>query len=171
MARICFGVSSKDLGRIPVMLSIPGTYSVGHQVTRRRGVRLVSLKQAKELGIAVQRSQEAMSNFVTSKNAGKITARQSSILPWLTKPSSKIPAYNSGMGADVPADRFCGMAATGFPSLRRNNVLENGLWCFGCRCNHEKYPQTRELNSDIELSVSPFHLDEFLLIFKKSSWI
>ena len=44
MTGICFGVSPKDLTRIPTMFNIPGTYSVGYTNTCRKRVKLVSLK-------------------------------------------------------------------------------------------------------------------------------
>ena len=156
-ARMCFGVSPKDLRRIPAMLSIPGTYSVGHGVTRRKSTKLVSLKQAKELGIAVHGSEEAMSAFVALQNAEKLTRRQLHVFQWLTaeypKPllhhPSNLPSF-----ADTPDDGFCGMASIGFPSLQWNGVLENGLWCYGCRLKLDKFMCTVNLDSDTELLVS-----------------
>lgn len=72
IAKACFGVTPEQLCQIPAMLSIPGTYSVGCHNTRRKPVKLVSLKQAKELGIVVHGSKEAMETFVTSQNTRKL---------------------------------------------------------------------------------------------------
>ncbi|MCJ1261105.1 hypothetical protein MMC22_000969 [Lobaria immixta] len=144
MARICFGLSPKDLGQVPIMLSIPGRYSVGYTVTRRRRVRLVSLKQAEKLGISVHGSREAMETAGVLKHASKLSARQLLLAQWL-----------AGLwSVDSPTDDFCGMASVLFPSLRPNGEIENGLWCGGCRIHEEDYRWTRELDSDTQLLVS-----------------
>lgn len=60
-AGICFGVSRADLKEhIPLMINIPGSYRWGHVVRPHRRARLVSVKQAEEVGISVHRSREAM---------------------------------------------------------------------------------------------------------------
>ncbi|KAG9228341.1 hypothetical protein BJ875DRAFT_489968 [Amylocarpus encephaloides] len=94
MVRKCFGLMPKDLRRIPSMLSIPGTYS------------------AKALGVAQHGSAEVMEHFVSLQNAGKLTTNEMHDVRWLTGHPSTI-----GSDANVPADRFCGMASTGFPAF------------------------------------------------------
>lgn len=137
MAGICFGVSPKDLGQIPIMLSIPGMYSFCHNATRVKRVRLVSLKQAKKLGISVHGSQEAMEIVSVSKKAGKLSYRQLQLARWLTGSSDSEPQNSSTprLLDNAPNDNFCGMASISFPSLRPNIELEHGLWCYGCRVN------------------------------------
>ncbi|PVH70276.1 F-box domain-containing protein [Cadophora sp. DSE1049] len=149
MVRKCFGLMPKDLRRIPSMLSIPGTYSVGHTITYRRRTRLFSLKQAKALGVAEHGSAEAMEHFVTLQNAGKLTTNETHDARWLTGHPSTI-----GSDANVPADRFCGMASTEFPALQPNDVLEKGVWCLGCRANFLNYHGTRILDAETRLLVS-----------------
>ena len=147
LARLCFGISLKHYGRIPVMLSIPGTYSVGHKVSRQKRIRLVSLKQVKEQSISVHGSRQAMENTVISQNAGKLTHVQSLVVRWLTGPysdSGSQCSITSGSCANIPNDDFCGMASTFFPSLHHDNSLEEGIWCYGCRLNFERYSRTRE---------------------------
>ena len=157
MAKIYFGVSPKDLRRIPAMLSVPGTYSVGYPVTHRKRTKLVSLKQAEELGVTVHGSEKAMSEFVALQNNGKLTLQQLHVVKWLKasfeKPQSHYQAESISY-ANTPNDRFCGMASVVFPSLRQNNVLENGLWCYGCRHKFENYYRTRELDSTTELRLA-----------------
>jgi len=162
MARKCFGLMPKDLRRLPSMLSIPGTYSVGHRTTCNTRIRLFSLKQSKALGVAKYGSLEAMERFVTSRNAGKLTYTEVHDVRWLTGHPSTI-----GSCSNVPNDRYCGMASTGFPSLRPNNILENGVWCLGCRANFINYQRTRILDAETRLFVSgddplfPLHDLEF----------
>lgn len=128
MAGICFGISPKDLRRIPAMLSIPGTYSVGHEVTRRRRVKLVSLKQVRELGIAMHGSDEAMKSFFTSRNAEKLASRARHTAGWFTASSSESRPRQSSTSSSYATnltDQFCGVASSYFPSLGPNNILEN----------------------------------------------
>jgi len=148
-ARKCFGLTPKALRLIPSMVSIPGTYSVGHSITHRKRIRLYSLKQSKVLGVAQHGSVEAMEGFVTSQNIGKLTARDKLKVRWLTGHPSTI-----GSDSNVPSDRFCGMASTVFPALQPNDVLEKGLWCLGCRVNFLNYQRTRILNAETRLLVS-----------------
>lgn len=131
MAGFCFGVSLKELSRIPIMDRLPKKHSpTDGRVTCRKPVRLVSVKQAKELGIAIHGSQEAMDNFIATQNAGKLTLSQLHTVERLTR-----------LGSDEVEleNKYHGSASTAFPSLRRKSGpetgfwLENGLWCLGCR--------------------------------------
>ena len=156
MAKIYFGVSPKDLRRIPTMLSVPGTYSVRYTVIHRKRTKLVSLKQAREVGVTVHGSEESMGKLVALQKNGKLTCQQLNVVRWL-KDSFKEPQsryQNMSISYDTPNDRFCGMASVGFPSLRQNGILENGLWCYGCRLKFENYYRTRELDSTADLRLA-----------------
>jgi hypothetical protein len=131
------------------MLSIPGTYSVGHTIRYKRRTRLFSLKQSKALGVAQHGSAEAMERFITSQNAGKLTTNEIHEVRWLTGHPSTI-----GSVANAPNDRFCGMASTGFPALQPNDVLEKGIWCLGCRANFLNYQGTGIPDAETRLLVS-----------------
>lgn len=130
MARRFFGLTPKDLSQIPSLISIPGNYAVGNRIEYKKRTRLFSLKHSKALGITKHGSADAMNQFVTSQNAGKLTFRQRDEVRRLTGYPSII-----GSNGSAPNDRFCGMASTVFPALQPNNVLETGLWCLGCRAN------------------------------------
>lgn len=153
MAGICFGLSPKELGQIPIMLSIPGRYTMRQEITTRRRVRLVSLKQAKELGIFFHGSQEATKRAGVLEKTRKLSLRQLHLAQWLADSLSDSEPRNSSTPAqyiDAPDDNFGGMASIGFPSLRPNAGLENGLWCFGCQINYDRY-RRRELESERQL--------------------
>ncbi len=137
-ARNCFGISPKDLRRIPHLSTIPGTYDVGLELTRRRSVKLVSWKQARQLGIAVHGSEEAMNTFVTRQNVGKLTVTEAYNVLWLTRPMLERQSYRTCMLENTPNDRFPGMGATNFPFLRPDKVLEDGLWCCGCEHSNSR---------------------------------
>lgn len=70
-ARTYFGVSRKNLRQIPTMLSMAMTSYVTYQTHPTR-LRLVSVKQARKLGISVHGSQEAMEGVGVSKLANTL---------------------------------------------------------------------------------------------------
>jgi hypothetical protein len=157
MAGIRLGISPKDLSRIPAMLSIPGTYSVGHEVTYRKLFKLVSLMQTMKVGIAVH------GKSFTLRNVGKLTRKQLRIAQRLACSSSECLSHDIStlsLYVNAPEDHLCGMTSAGLPPLRPKDVFENQLWGFGCRINFEKHHRTRELNCDTELVISGFWPDK-----------
>lgn len=138
MAKTCYAISEEDLQQIPIMLNIPGRYSVGQVSTCRRQVRLVSLKQAKTLGLSIHGSQEVMHSLVATEINWPAV--------WLANPD-----------ADFPLDNiYAGMASIPFPSLRPNGDLEGGLCCGGCKVYFEDHylhgALERKIYTDIFLS-------------------
>ncbi|KAI9741545.1 MAG: hypothetical protein M1818_004351 [Claussenomyces sp. TS43310] len=122
-AGILFGVSPKDLCRIPSMTNIPGTYY--WETHEEEGIRLFSWKQSKELGVAIHGSEEAMEEFAMQN-------------------MEKTP----GALFHLEIDKFCGMASTFFPALRPENVLENGVWSLGCRRYLKQWCKTNDPDCD-----------------------
>lgn len=80
MARICFGLSQLDLGQIPNMCTLPGRYAVRHILQHRKRVKLISVKQAERLGIAIHGSREAMESAGISRDATKVKYMRNSQL-------------------------------------------------------------------------------------------
>lgn len=111
--------------------------------TRKRRIRLVSVKQAKELSISVHGSKDNIISFVNTKNAGRLSSLQLHVFRWLRAIYSKSGSYdpykfnNGELYENVTNDRLYGMASIEFPSLLRNGNIETGLWCLGCRRNRE----------------------------------
>ena len=152
LARKCFGLTLKEINRLPTMLSIPGTYSVGYRTTRQKRFKLVSWRQARELGIAIHGSAEAMESFVIAHNAGKLKGEDIYQVNWLTR------SFPGGQNLDYsytnePNDPFCGMGSVNFPVLRRDQRLDDGLWCFGCRYFCENQHSMPELFDRIKSSL------------------
>lgn len=145
-ARTCFGLSTRDLRSLPSMLSIPGRYSVGHTVTTRRPVKLVSLKRAKELAIYIHGSQDAMQTVARSRIGLDVAQTKLKTIEWLSRPSEDAPFT---VCANVPNDPYCGMASTVFPMMRSDGTLEHGLWCRGCRKMSENYYESRPMDPDL----------------------
>ena len=150
-ARACFGLGAKDLKHIPQMLSLPGAYGMYHGNHLTRRFKLVSLKQARESGVAKHGTEEAMKTFVAARNAGKT---QSSTI------RSTIAASRSRLilpPKPVPDDKYWGVATVAFPSLRPNNIVENGLWCFACCHKYEGGRIPCKLDSDTETLLEGRH--------------
>ena len=125
MAGMCFGLTPSQLRRIPAMLSLPELKSGSMKYSKRqRPVTLVSLKQARELGLAIHGSQEAMAHSANLRNLGKLTSSQEHQVKLLTRPFSE---------EVIDLGHYCGAASIGFPSLRLDGGVDEGLWCLGCR--------------------------------------
>ena len=157
IARTCFGLSAKHFKQMPVMFSLPGTYSVGHEVTHRRRRKVVSLKQAKELGIAVHGSDESMKTFVALQNAGKLSFSSAVAAQWLAGSDRKPEVHSLSTlisSANVPNDELCGLASISFSSLCSNSVTTEPVWCLGCHTLFQKWNKSRELDATTKLLIS-----------------
>lgn len=138
MAAFYFGLSAEDLGRLPTMVSIPGRYAVGHVVWHEDSFRLVSLKQAYALCLAIHVPQKTTEGAGVPRDAPPALQVQHAQLH-----QPRFTQWVLGLeSASRPDDRFCGMASMPFPSLQPNGELENGLWCGGCRINSDNYNLT-----------------------------
>lgn len=158
LAGFCFGLFGGLFESIPIMRSIPGKYSVRHEISVRKRVKLVSVKQAKQLGISIHESQETMNLAGYLKMAPKLRRHENYIVRWLAGFTDawheRLNAF--GVFINAPKDHFYGMASIEFPCLRPNAdaELENGLWCHGCRMNFEHYKSTRKLDNYTQPLVS-----------------
>lgn len=85
MAGICFGVSEKELGQIPMMLSITGEY--GRKIPSWTKIGLFSLEQVETLGISVHGSQNAMKRVCVSKTR-TFQTREYLLARWLSGATS-----------------------------------------------------------------------------------
>lgn len=145
--RQCFGLTRKDLLRIPTIVTIPEPRS--DWARNRRSNDLFSLKQAKELGVAKHGSQEAMERYVAVQNSWQIlifTSNELERFQWVTRPFSEYTELPSLIQNDI----FCGKASILFPVLRANNVVEDGIWCAGCRSRSPPVGGARSKSSFIE---------------------
>lgn len=125
------------------MLSIPGAYAHWYNDPKfsPRPLELVSLKQAQELGISIHSSEESMRNFAASQNSSKkFTAFKMRKIRWLSRSSEENRSLQGHVSDnEMPQDNHAGMASIGFPVLRLNGMVENGVWCSGCRMNYGRY--------------------------------
>ena len=135
-----FGLSLGQIRRLAVMHSIPNLYSVGKPISRRKPLRMVSVRAAKELALFIYGDD-------TSAHFSSIIQRA------LEQPTLnfKLPAYRLLQDAPLePFDRdplrvpptwsedeYAGMATICFPSLLGGSEIEHGLWCRGCEWTSE----------------------------------
>ena len=138
-AESCFGVFPEDFGKIPIMLGIPGLCSVGHGVLRQTRLRLekslVSLKQARRLGLSVHESWDVM------ESVGAYTPRRRLRgTSWIKGSKSYHPRI----------DGLCGMASIKFPSLLPNGELKKGFLCVGCQIESKAYDLTERDTRQLE---------------------
>ncbi|KAK2808631.1 hypothetical protein FQN50_004495 [Emmonsiellopsis sp. PD_5] len=156
MAEKCFKLTKHQLQGIPLMCSIPGTYSVGHRVSRRRKVRLVSVKAAKEVAIKVHGSIAVITPTepVTGQGGARIQEfyKYKQLLDAPLEPLSQNPSTLPSQRFAL-SDRYCGMASAPFPSLQPDGSVEHGLWCRGCALMWEDF-RFGQLAADVVTQLS-----------------
>jgi hypothetical protein len=141
IAKQCFRLTDQQLKRIPIMHSIPGKYGVRFQVSRRRVYRLVSVKQAKQLGIEVHGSIGNLAKFIPSPRTGKMTSREF----WILKHFHEAPLEPPGCDmsrlpekSNLVEDGFGGMASIRFPYLTEAGA-DYGRVCRGCQITYDHH--------------------------------
>jgi hypothetical protein len=138
------------------MLSIPGIYSVGHTISRKRRLNLVSVNAAKELAIKIHGLMEnIMENTLISNRGRAVSEKEFYTFRWLQ--NAPLQPFKSDpvmlpTEENKPNDDYCGMASILFPLLLPNRELESALWCRGCEWTFRRY-NTR-YRSEIEIALS-----------------
>lgn len=163
LARKCFDLTLSQLKRLPIMRSVPGSYFVGHTISRQRQLKLTSVKAAKELGIMIHGSTENMAETLTARRSGGMTEKEYHTFRWLQDAPLHPPGQDLSRlptEGNVPGDDCCGMASIPFPSLLQNNTLENGLWCRGCDETFERY-RFKQLAPTVVSDLVPPGCDAF----------
>lgn len=133
-AKRCFALTDDQIGRIPILHSIPGSYCVMWKVTHRESHRLVSIKQVKQLAIEVHGSPENVAELMPTDSSGmdynEFHARRRFHEAPLEPPgcdTSLLPPDESYV-----RDKYCGMAAIRIPVLTSSGP-DYGRLCRGCK--------------------------------------
>jgi len=140
-ARKCFDLSVASAKELPTMRSLPGKYYVRCSISRKRQLRLVSVRAAKELAIKENKSTEYLAHSLENRRTAGTPSMDYYMLRWLQAaplqpPGPELAVRSSGGNVpNVPNDMFCGMASVLFPSLLAGNRVDKGLWCLGCEKN------------------------------------
>ena len=145
LARIGFGLTPKEIRQLPSLLNIPGTYFKDSISKHRERINLVSSRQAREAGLALHGSAENLMEYMMTHNGLGITNQERFEVDLL---------YRSFFVSDdkYPLelyDPYRGMGSVFFPILRRDQTLDDGLWCLGCNFlrENEDFLQVPQVSS------------------------
>ena len=127
-----YGIPKKDTHRLPGMMS----NKIGNKRGRRK--KLISVKLARELGLAIHGSQQAMTNWVLQ--SGKM-GNNLNQYNWWAEAGEKLLEWNTDDPLPPPRSACWGSASMRFPHLRRDQTVDPGYWCEGCRFRRGKISQ------------------------------
>lgn len=143
LARKCFSLPTIHLKRIPILHSIPGSYSVLFHIWRPKEYRLVSVKQAKQLAIQVRGSAENVARLLPPTPPPDMPARDFWIFKRFHEAPLDPPACDLSQKpekSNLAKDDFGGMASIRMPSLTGTSA-DRGRLCKGCRLVNELHSQ------------------------------
>ena len=123
-ARETYGIPQKEMHRLPGMMSIP----FGKRRGRRK--KLVSVKVALELGLAIHGSRQEMTTWVMQ--SGKLGDKLNEY-SWWAEAGESLLEWNTEDPMFPPRSTCWGSASIRFPHLRRDQTVDPGYWCEGCR--------------------------------------
>jgi hypothetical protein len=142
-ASLHFGLESGDLSKLLKIRGPKGSYHTSACSFRpRKDTILVTVEDAKSLGLAIHGSKNAIQHFIRKKQFDMRAA------------FPKQPGHPSYVPDGVfiapkdPEDLYCAMATAQFPSLQEFGKPEYGLWCLGCSRagDIEWRPNTMDVN-------------------------
>ncbi|KAF3891675.1 F-box domain-containing protein [Trichophyton interdigitale] len=136
LAKYCFNITAAKLREIPIMRSIYGVYDVSHELSRRRRLKLVSVRAAKELSLTANASSPAAAPLNQRNNRHLAHFQNAPLAP---EGQSNGPGVTSRIRYSSQTDECCGMGSICFPSLQPDDTVERGLWCRGCFRASEQY--------------------------------
>lgn len=143
LARKCFFLPTLHLKKIPILHSIPGSYSVLFHVWRPKEYRLVSVKQVKHLAIKVRGSADNVARLLPPTPPEGMRARDFWIFKRFHEAPLDPPACNLSQKpekSNLVKDDFGGMASIRIPSLSETGA-DRGRLCKGCRLVSELHSQ------------------------------
>lgn len=143
-AQETYGIQQKEAHRLPGMMSVP--------VGRRRGGRrrkLVSVRLARELGLAIRGSQQEMTAWVM--RSGRVGARLNEYSWWAEAGAgSTLLDWNAEEPLRPPTSSCWGFASMRFPHLRRDQAVDPGYWCEGCRFRRRQISAVSEYSHGMD---------------------
>jgi hypothetical protein len=135
-ARTCFDLSRRQVTQLPFMLSTPGLYGEGRPNSRKRCLRLLSVKAEKQLSLELHGgSLENIKNALIFSCGNFSADYELSLCSWLLdaplEPLEQNPSQVTA-GPRAMSEHHCGMASVLFPSVSPNRQVDPGLWFRGC---------------------------------------
>lgn len=141
-ARKCFGLTQRQLRTIPIMRSIPGTYSVRTlEKTHRRIYQLVSVRHAKQLGLDVHGSLEKLAEFMPSISGGGVRSKEFYEFKRYHEAPLEPPGHDMSKlpgKANIGNDRFAGTATLRVPYISGSGA-DWGHLCRGCQVTYRHF--------------------------------
>ncbi|KAL6410151.1 hypothetical protein AUP68_06563 [Ilyonectria robusta] len=133
-AKRWFALTDDQIGRIPILHSIPGSYCVMWQVTHRQIHRLVSIKQLKQLAIDVHGSPENVAKLMPKDSSGMEYNEFHTLRRFHEAPLEPPGCDLSRLPPDenYVRDKYCGMASIRMPVLTSSGP-DYGRLCLGCK--------------------------------------
>ncbi|KAJ4325813.1 hypothetical protein N0V84_003362 [Fusarium piperis] len=139
-AKKCFDLTDRQLKSIPTLFSIPGTYNVRYPISRKRVLRLVCVKQAKQLALQIHGSPESVAKIIPKAPPRGIETNEAETKEyWTLRGFHEAPLDPPGRDlSQLPRpekevdDEFGGMAAIRMPYLGKKG-LDPGRLCRGCQ--------------------------------------
>lgn len=145
-----FALSDEQVRQLPTIFTTPGRYG-GTQTPNRYRYELVSVRAAIELAITVHGSLESVSEAFRGRTHTGILAYEERDLQAALDvvASGKYDAlFTQPEDRDMfrlgPEDWHFGKASIPFPSLTSSRLVEDGLFCDGCRWMSTKRPRFPE---------------------------
>jgi len=133
-AKACFELTDSQLKRLPIMRSIPGSYSVSYQISRKRPLRLLCVGPAKQLALLENGDFEAR---LESKYHNRLVS-QKDYYKYKSFMAELDDVPRSSM-SNIGNDEYCGMASIPFPHLTAEHAIDEGYWCLGCELTSQTW--------------------------------
>lgn len=141
-AKKCFGVTQRQLKAIPIMRSIPGTYSVRTpEKAHHKPYQLVSAKHAKQLGLNVHGSPEKLAEFMPSIPAVGERSREFYDFKRYHEAPLEPPGCDMSKlpeKSNIGDDGFAGVASLRVPYLSGSGP-DWGHLCRGCQVTYRHF--------------------------------
>lgn len=137
-AKAVFGLKEVHLRKIPILRNIPREYGVRYSASQRKRLRLLNVKQVKQLAIRVHGSCEAL-NRCAPKYPGSDARRKGWMLLALHSAPLEIPGSDMSKlreQKNLSEDEFGGVATIRFPFLSPCGA-DSGRLCRGCEVTFE----------------------------------
>jgi hypothetical protein len=124
MAEKCFGPTSRQLMRLPVLYSIPGIYSTRYTISHRPSLRLVSVRAARSLQSWFMGRFKKMAHVAAARRVGTTTPRALFVYKHFQNTSSDPQGQDPSTRpnhSNTPTDDSYGIAS--IPVLRSRRVI------------------------------------------------
>lgn len=171
LAKKAFDLTAAQAKQLLTIRSIPGVYGIGRH-SRRRQMKLTTVRAAKELGLAIHGSSEILADSLAAKRK-QLKIKEYHILRHMQAALLDPPLLDLSWALsewNMASDHYCGMASILFPSLTPGKGIEGGLWCLGCEQDFVDY-RVNKLPPEV-IARSPHSSDPFFgfMAMERRAW-